>query len=619
MPITAQKDGTNTMALLARVNYLRDEPGGRRFFVNDLNGPLYILDKGTKQFTTYLDFNGLGGRPGLFPKFTFERNFATGVTAFEFDPDYRNNGVFYTLHMEDPATPAPAEPRAGVVAGLDLNGYRVSASITTPTPDGQVAREVVLIEWTDRDTTNTTFEGTARELLRLQHWLPQHPLGEISFNPAARPGDTDWRVMYLGVGDAGSGDRGEGIFRLTPQRLDAMAGKILRIIPDLNTHTDSSTISTNGRYRIPNDNPFTSVEGARGEIWAYGLRNPHRLIWDIDPARPAQPRLLAFHIGLVTAETIVVIHKGANYGWPLREGTLAMSPAGAEPLPADDTIPVRVSDTVTRGTVTPTYPVAQYSHDPATGGDGIANGFVYTGRLLPALQNKLIFGDITVGRIWHADIADIRAADNGRADSLAPIHEVESNLRTLAEATYRARGGTGDSLPGMGAVSGPGRVDMRFAVDEEGELYVLTKSDGMIRKVVGAREVPAPATAAAAPAAATDAPGTAASAASLNPIASTPESLARGKELYDLNCATCHGSRGEGAVRAGVTVSIIEESGGRQPADLTDAQWDHGATDGAVFSVIKRGIPPTMMAGYDGRLSDDDIWHVVNYVRSLGR
>jgi hypothetical protein len=77
LPITADNTNDNTRAQLARVNYLRDEPGGRRFFVNDLNGPLYILDKQTKAFTTYLDFNGAGGRPGLFPKFTFERNFAT--------------------------------------------------------------------------------------------------------------------------------------------------------------------------------------------------------------------------------------------------------------------------------------------------------------------------------------------------------------------------------------------------------------------------------------------------------------------------------------------------------------------------------------------------------------
>ena len=89
LPVTADNTNDNTRAQLARVNYLRDEPGGRRFFVNDLNGPLYILDKQTKTFTTYLNFNGAGGRPGLFPKFTFERNFATGLTNFIFDPAYQ--------------------------------------------------------------------------------------------------------------------------------------------------------------------------------------------------------------------------------------------------------------------------------------------------------------------------------------------------------------------------------------------------------------------------------------------------------------------------------------------------------------------------------------------------
>ena len=122
MPITGEIGGENTRGQLARVNFLRDEPGGRRFFVNDLNGPLYILDKQTKQFTTYLDFNGLGGRPGLFARFTFERNFATGLINVIFDPDYARNGVFYTIHMEDPTIAAPAEPKAGVVPGLDRLG-----------------------------------------------------------------------------------------------------------------------------------------------------------------------------------------------------------------------------------------------------------------------------------------------------------------------------------------------------------------------------------------------------------------------------------------------------------------------------------------------------------------
>ena len=89
MPITGELGGEPTRGQLARVNVMRDEPGGRRFFVNDLNGPLYILDKQSKQFTTYLDFNGVAGRPGLFQKLTFERNFATGLISFLFDPDYR--------------------------------------------------------------------------------------------------------------------------------------------------------------------------------------------------------------------------------------------------------------------------------------------------------------------------------------------------------------------------------------------------------------------------------------------------------------------------------------------------------------------------------------------------
>jgi hypothetical protein len=56
-----------------------------------------------------------------------------------------------------------------------------------------------------------------------------------------------------------------------------------------------------------------------------------------------------------------------------------------------------------------------------------------------------------------------------------------------AEGTFRARGGQGDALPGAAAVSGRGRVDLRFAEDSAGELYLLTKSDGMIRQVVGVR------------------------------------------------------------------------------------------------------------------------------------
>src|SRR6266545_1067308 len=360
MPITGELGGENTRGQLARVNFMREEPGGRRFFVTDLNGPLYILDKKTRQFTTYLDFNGLAGRPGLFPKLTFERNLATGLINVVFDPDYARTGVFYTIHMEDPTIEAPAGPKPGVVAGLDLSGYRTTQAIVTPMqPGALITREAVMIEWTDRNIANSTFEGTARELLRTQLASPIHPLGEMTFNPTARRGDSDWRVMYVGSGDSGTGEQRD-IRRLNPQRLDNFNGKILRIVPDLREHTATSTVSENGRYRVPNDNPFVSVEGARKEIWAVGLRNPHRLIWDVDPAQPRAPRLLAFSIGLASWETVVIVKKGANYGYSLREGPQAMTMEGMVPVPADDTIPVQITDTVTRGTVKPTYPVIAY-------------------------------------------------------------------------------------------------------------------------------------------------------------------------------------------------------------------------------------------------------------------
>jgi mono/diheme cytochrome c family protein len=618
LPITADNTDANTRAQLARVNFLREEPGGRRFFVNDLNGPLYILDKQTKTFTKYLDFNGLVGRPGLFPKFTYARNFATGLTNVILDPDYARNGVFYTLHMEDPSTPGPAAPRSGVVPGLDLTGYTTTPAVPTPTVNDQIDREVVLVEWKDRNVANATFEGTARELLRVQYPLAPHPLGELTFNPVARPGDPDWRVMYLGAGDSQSGEQRDSR-RLNPQRLDTLVGKILRIIPDLREHANTSTVGENGRYRIPNDNPFATMDGARKEIWAYGLRNPHRLAWDVDPAQPGAATLLAFNIGLVSWETVVVIHKGGNYGYPLREGTQSMSPTnGMGPLPENDTIPVQISDTVARGTVKPTYPVIQYPHNRDSGGDAIANGFVYRGKLVPALQDKLVFGDITTGRIWYVNRADVLAADDDNPTTIAPIYEIDAGLRRLTEETYRARGGKGETLPGMGAMAGRGRVDLRFAEDNEGELYILTKSDGMIRKVVGAKAATTSTSAAGVPTPrpgqnVTNEPATSGG----NPVPSTPESIAAGKRAYDVNCAACHGNLAQGAVKAGIAISIIEEQRAKQPPDLTDDQWDHGSTDGEIFTVIKRGLPPTMMAGYDGRITDEDIWNIVNYLRSL--
>jgi len=496
MPITGAVDGPgNSAGLLARINFLHEEPRAgaakRRLFVNDLNGPLYVVDKDTSKITTYLNFNGLAGQPGIFRKLAIDNLLASGFISFEFDPDYAHNGKFYTIHLEDPALPASNLPDNKSFPGLRTAGYSVTPAIRT---FGETQCEAVLVEWTDSDITNSTFEGTARELMRLQYNSRIHPMGDLTFNPAARPGDPDWRVMYIATGDGGAGEQTTKI-RGNPQRLDMLVGKILRIIPDLRHQADRSSVSENGRYRIPNDNPFASKAGARKEIWAYGLRNPHRLTWDVNPRDRGNPHLIALVIGLKTWETVDIVHKGANYGYSLREGPQRLNDDNTlSEVPEPDVIPVQINGARTDGAVHPAYPVIAYSHAKgAGGGDAIAGGFVYRGKAIPSLRGKFLFGDITTGRLWWADIKEMLSADDGDPNTMAAMHEVKiawnkevyPTMSPIAEVAYHARGGKAEHLPGAGRVPG-GRSDVRFGVDSDGELYIMTKSDGVIRVVVGA-------------------------------------------------------------------------------------------------------------------------------------
>jgi len=490
MPITGKLDGTGqTDGMLARVNSFREEPGGSgRVFVHDLNGPLYILDQKTKALTTYLDFNGRSGRAGLFKKLAWEGGFANGLVTFQFDPEYFANGRFYTVHIEEPAVAAAATPDNTRFPAFSIAGYAVTAPIATP---GPITREGVLIEWTDTNRSNLTFEGSARELLRLQLNTRIHPLADVVFNPAARRGGADWRVMYVGVGDGGSGESPRPDTRSNPQRLDTLVGKILRIIPSPADHPSSSRVSENGRYRVPNDNPFTSVPGARPEIWALGFRNPHRLHWAIDPDDARNNRLIANSIGMRTWETINIVHEGKNYGYSAREGNATMKLDNlTEPRPAVDRLPTLVG-TSTVGEVAPSYPVVQYPHKPGGGGDAIGSGYLYRGKNIPALRGKYVFTDISTGRLWYVDYQEMLKADDGNPDTMARMHEIQlrwnnevwPSMYPIVQIAYHRRGGKDGDLPGRATVSGAGRADAHVAVDADGELYVFSKSDGMIRAV----------------------------------------------------------------------------------------------------------------------------------------
>jgi len=96
-----------------------------------------------------------------------------------------------------------------------------------------------------------------------------------------------------------------------------------------------------------------------------------------------------------------------------------------------------------------------------------------------------------------------------------------------------------------------------------------------------------------------------------NPVAPTAESVAAGEKVFGRFCKSCHGATGAGEGGAAPE--------GSTPANFTDAKWDHGSTDVAIFKTIKGGVPPDyVMEGWDGRIRDVDIWNLINYIRTIG-
>jgi mono/diheme cytochrome c family protein len=93
-----------------------------------------------------------------------------------------------------------------------------------------------------------------------------------------------------------------------------------------------------------------------------------------------------------------------------------------------------------------------------------------------------------------------------------------------------------------------------------------------------------------------------------NPVPAGEESVEAGKKSYKRFCASCHGPVGKGD--GGMALS------GGTPSDLTDDAWDYGATDGEIFVAIRDGVSSDMLA-YKDKLSEKQIWEVVNYIRAL--
>jgi mono/diheme cytochrome c family protein len=95
-----------------------------------------------------------------------------------------------------------------------------------------------------------------------------------------------------------------------------------------------------------------------------------------------------------------------------------------------------------------------------------------------------------------------------------------------------------------------------------------------------------------------------------NPVASSPESIAAGKALFQKNCRFCHGADAKG------NGPMAPE--GTHPPNLTDDKWDRGSSDGEIFAVIRDGAGPKFdMKGYKSKMTEQEMWNVVNYIRSL--
>jgi len=203
------------------------------------------------------------------------------------------------------------------------------------------------------------------DVIRFDSEESNHNGGDIAFGPDG--------FLYYAMGDGGGGgdpDPEDG------QNLDTLLGKILRL--------DVSVAP----YRAPPDNPFVGSAG-RDEIWAYGLRNPWRMSFDLQSGE-----LWAGDVGQSSREEIDRIAKGGNYGWDCREGDLSFDP---DP----NCMPPFVE------------PEVVHDRDEAR---SIIGGYVYRGSAIPALANAYVYGDFLTGRVF----AYYFQANPPRVDELAP-------------------------------------------------------------------------------------------------------------------------------------------------------------------------------------------------------
>ncbi len=292
-----------------------------------------------------------------------------GLLGLAFHPSYPSTPYFYVDYTNS-------------VGNIVIARYRVSIG------DPNVADpSSALILLTIPHSTNTNHNG-----------------GQLAFGPDGK--------LYVGVGDGGGGGDGPN----NAQNLGVLLGKILRLDVDI------------AAPYVPATNPFVSTPGARGEIWAYGLRNPWRFSFDRSTGD-----LLIGDVGEGSWEEIDVQLTGSaggqNYGWRLMEGNHCYNP----------------STNCDPGGLTPD----SLEYDHSAGDCAVIGGARYRGSIA-SLTGSYLYGDFCSGRIWSA------AQGPGNVWTSSPL---------LTTAAY--------SLSSFGE-------------DQNGDVYVAGLSGGRIYKVVAA-------------------------------------------------------------------------------------------------------------------------------------
>ena len=284
-----------------------------------------------------------------------------GLLGLAFHPEYSDNGVFYVYY-------SAANPRRSVLSRFAV----------------------------DDSAPNQAIQASEQVILEVAQPYGNHNGGALVFGPDG--------YLYVGLGDGGSGGDPQG----HGQKLGTLLGSIIRIDPD--------APSDGKLYGIPIDNPFSNRDDARGEIFAYGLRNPWRFSFD-----PVTKLMWVGDVGQNAIEEIDIVGSGLNYGWNIMEGSHCFSPR---------------SGCATGGLE---MPVVEYDHSE---GCSVTGGYVYRGNRLAMLYGAYVYGDFCTGRIWGLRF------ENG---------QVTEHRRIV------------DSGPQISS----------FGVDEAGELYI-TAFDGRL-------------------------------------------------------------------------------------------------------------------------------------------